>query len=161
MSPISDTTVLSSLACDCNLIKHVMTQVPYVIYVVIISVLLGTIPIGFDAWPNIVGILLGVVAILAFVFLLCVPISSPTGRYDLVTELFIKFNSNGTKEKELIKLREDTIKRARGEEVTMTPLVAKNVDTSQRDEEEVDSSNNEENSSGSGEYGSSPTNANV
>jgi Na+/H+ antiporter NhaC len=46
VSPISDTTVLASLSCDCNLLRHVVTQAPYVILCVIVSILLGTIPIG-------------------------------------------------------------------------------------------------------------------
>lgn len=55
MSPISDTTVLSSLATDCNLLAHVATQAPYVLIVSLLAVLLGTVPIGYGAWPNIVG----------------------------------------------------------------------------------------------------------
>ena len=55
MSPISDTTVLSSLATDCNLLAHVATQAPYVLVVSLLAILLGTVPIGYDAWPNIVG----------------------------------------------------------------------------------------------------------
>ena len=29
MSPISDTTVLSAMACECTLLAHVKTQAPY------------------------------------------------------------------------------------------------------------------------------------
>merc|ERR1712125_203614 len=46
VSPISDTTVLASLAAECDLIAHVKTQAPYVCFIVIVSILLGTIPIG-------------------------------------------------------------------------------------------------------------------
>jgi len=42
-SPISDTTVLSSLASDCNHIEHVRTQLPYALTVGSISILLGTL----------------------------------------------------------------------------------------------------------------------
>jgi Na+/H+ antiporter NhaC len=41
VSPISDTTVLSCLATDCNLLRHVVTQSPYVFWMCIVSVLLG------------------------------------------------------------------------------------------------------------------------
>ena len=41
VSPISDTTVLSALATDCNLLRHVVTQSPYVFWMCIVSVLLG------------------------------------------------------------------------------------------------------------------------
>lgn len=43
-SPISDTTILSSLASSCNHIDHVRTQLPYALTVGTVSVLLGTIP---------------------------------------------------------------------------------------------------------------------
>ncbi len=40
-SPISDTTILSSLASDCNHIDHVRTQMPYALTVGAISILAG------------------------------------------------------------------------------------------------------------------------
>lgn len=46
-SPISDTTVLSSAASGCNHVAHVRTQMPYALLVAGVSVVCGTIPIGF------------------------------------------------------------------------------------------------------------------
>jgi Na+/H+ antiporter NhaC len=46
-SPISDTTILSSLASSCNHIDHVKTQLPYALTVGTVSVFLGTIPAAF------------------------------------------------------------------------------------------------------------------
>ncbi len=46
-SPISDTTVLSSQSSGCDHIAHVWTQMPYAVTVAIVSVLLGTLPLGF------------------------------------------------------------------------------------------------------------------
>jgi Na+/H+ antiporter NhaC len=43
-SPISDTTILSSLATSCNHIDHVKTQLPYALTVGGVSVFFGTIP---------------------------------------------------------------------------------------------------------------------
>jgi Na+/H+ antiporter NhaC len=43
-SPISDTTILSSLATSCNHIDHVRTQLPYALTVGLVSLLAGTIP---------------------------------------------------------------------------------------------------------------------
>ncbi|MEM6769719.1 MAG: Na+/H+ antiporter NhaC family protein, partial [Bacteroidota bacterium] len=40
-SPISDTTILSSLASDCNHIDHVSTQLPYALTVGTVSIVLG------------------------------------------------------------------------------------------------------------------------
>ncbi|MEC9094244.1 MAG: Na+/H+ antiporter NhaC family protein [Planctomycetota bacterium] len=46
-SPISDTTVLSSQASGCDHVAHVRTQLPYALLVGFISILLGTLPIGY------------------------------------------------------------------------------------------------------------------
>jgi Na+/H+ antiporter family len=113
VSPISDTTVLSALACDCQLLRHVTTQTPYVVVVVIFSTLVGTIPIGYDAWPNIVGILFGFALLALFSYFICVPVESNIGRYDIVTEIMLKFK----KDPELLALREDTKKFYAGEVV--------------------------------------------
>ena len=45
-SPISDTTVLSSLASDCDHIDHVRTQLPYALTSALCAILLGTLPVG-------------------------------------------------------------------------------------------------------------------
>lgn len=51
-SPISDTTILSSLASSCNHIDHVKTQMPYALIVGVVSILFGTIPgaLGLSAF---------------------------------------------------------------------------------------------------------------
>lgn len=49
-SPISDTTVLSSQACGCEHTAHVWTQLPYAFLVGIVSIICGTMPVGFG-WP--------------------------------------------------------------------------------------------------------------
>ena len=46
-SPISDTTVLSSQASGCDHIGHVWTQMPYALVVASVSLLFGTLPIGY------------------------------------------------------------------------------------------------------------------
>lgn len=46
-SPISDTTILSSLSTSCNHLSHVRTQMPYALTVGGISILVGTIPAAF------------------------------------------------------------------------------------------------------------------
>jgi Na+/H+ antiporter NhaC len=59
-SPISDTTVLSSLASGCDHIEHVRTQMPYALIVGAVAVLFGTIPCGFGV-PPWVGMIVGAV----------------------------------------------------------------------------------------------------
>ncbi len=50
-SPISDTTVLSSIASGCNHIEHVRTQLPYAMLVGIVALFVGTIPGGYGVPP--------------------------------------------------------------------------------------------------------------
>jgi Na+/H+ antiporter NhaC len=45
-SPISDTTVLSAVACRCPLINHVKSQFPYALLVGSMGVLVGDLPTG-------------------------------------------------------------------------------------------------------------------
>jgi Na+/H+ antiporter NhaC len=68
-SPISDTTVLSSQACSCDLIAHVVTQMPYALSVAAINILLGTIPLGLG-WS--VWILLPLQLVAVFALLIVV-----------------------------------------------------------------------------------------
>ena len=63
-SPISDTTVLSSIASGCDHIEHVRTQLPYALLVGVVGLLVGTVPAGFGLSPWI-SIVIGV-AVLAF-----------------------------------------------------------------------------------------------
>ncbi len=46
-SPISDTTILSSLASGCDHMAHVNSQLPYALVVGVVVVLLGTVLVGF------------------------------------------------------------------------------------------------------------------
>jgi Na+/H+ antiporter NhaC len=58
-SPISDTTVLSSVASGCDHIEHVRTQLPYALLVGVVALALGTIPGGFGM-PPWISIVLGI-----------------------------------------------------------------------------------------------------
>lgn len=51
-SPISDTTILSSLASSCNHIEHVRTQLPYALTVGAVAITVGTLPaaFGISSW---------------------------------------------------------------------------------------------------------------
>lgn len=46
-SPISDTTILSSQSCGCDHMAHVITQLPYALLVAGITILCGTLPLGW------------------------------------------------------------------------------------------------------------------
>lgn len=57
-SPISDTTILSSLASECDHVDHVRTQLPYALTVGVVGLLAGTIPAGYG-FPWWLGLLIG------------------------------------------------------------------------------------------------------
>jgi Na+/H+ antiporter NhaC len=63
-SPISDTTVLSSMASGCDHIEHVRTQMPYALLVGVVGVTIGTIPGGFG-FPPLLSLVLGGVILFA------------------------------------------------------------------------------------------------
>ncbi|WIF95410.1 Na+/H+ antiporter NhaC family protein [Caminicella sporogenes] len=68
-SPISDTTIMSSMASACDHIAHVKTQMPYAMTVGIVSILIGFIPAGFGFNPYI-SLILGIVTLIALVNLI-------------------------------------------------------------------------------------------
>jgi Na+/H+ antiporter NhaC len=51
-SPISDTTIMSSLSSQCDHLSHVGTQMPYALTVGIVAMLLGVLPtaLGLPSW---------------------------------------------------------------------------------------------------------------
>ena len=67
-SPISDTTILSSMASGCDHIQHVRTQLPYAMLVGLVAIFVGTLPVGFGMpwWLALlvsIGLLFGVLRI--------------------------------------------------------------------------------------------------
>jgi Na+/H+ antiporter NhaC len=50
-SPISDTTVLSSMSSGCDHVDHVRTQLPYALVVAGVALVLGYVPAGFGLNP--------------------------------------------------------------------------------------------------------------
>jgi Na+/H+ antiporter NhaC len=89
MSPISDTTVISAMSAGCGLLEHVVTQAPYALSCVLWSLFVGTLPVGLGAYPNGIGILMGLVMTLIVTFGIGVKVINPTGRFDLFTELLL------------------------------------------------------------------------
>ena len=56
-SPISDTTILSSMGTSCNHIDHVQTQIYYAIFVAIVAIVFGYIPAGFGVPWYVCGVM--------------------------------------------------------------------------------------------------------
>lgn len=75
-SPISDTTILSSMATSCDHMDHVRTQLPYALMVGAVSLLCAEVPVAAGWYGPWTGLLVGaVVMIIAFELL-----SRPVGR---------------------------------------------------------------------------------
>ncbi len=68
-SPISDTTILSSLASSCNHIDHVRTQMPYALTVGGVSILLCILSMQISL-PSIIWFILGFVLLFGILMLL-------------------------------------------------------------------------------------------
>lgn len=65
-SPISDTTIMSSLASQCNHIEHVRTQLPYALSVGGVSLLIGTVPVAYGL-PLPIAFILGFLSLFIIV----------------------------------------------------------------------------------------------
>ena len=67
-SPISDTTVLSSMASGCDHVDHVRTQLPYALVVAVVGMLLGDIgtAFGLPVWVALLGGMLLLYAFLRY-----------------------------------------------------------------------------------------------
>jgi len=63
-SPISDTTIMSSIATSCDLVQHVRTQLPYSLLVAAIALLAAYIPSSLGLPPT-WGLALGITAVIA------------------------------------------------------------------------------------------------
>ncbi len=74
-SPISDTTIMSSMASSCDHIDHVKTQIPYSLLVALISLLLGIIPVSFG-FPYAISIILSISACAAVIMIFGKPVNA-------------------------------------------------------------------------------------
>ncbi len=72
-SPISDTTILSSVAAGSDHIDHVRTQVPYAVLVMVVAMVAGYFPVA-SGFPVAGSLAIGVGLVLALVFGLGRPI---------------------------------------------------------------------------------------
>ena len=61
-SPISDTTIMSSMASGCNHLQHVKTQMPYALTVGSVALLIGVLPTAFGL-PSWIAFLIAIIAL--------------------------------------------------------------------------------------------------
>jgi len=75
-SPISDTTILSSMASAADHIDHVRTQLPYAALVAIVGLVLGSVPTAYGLSPWI-SLVVGSGVLVAILFFYGKPVGSP------------------------------------------------------------------------------------
>ncbi len=68
-SPISDTTIMSSISTSCNLIDHVRTQLPYSLFVAVVALLFAYLPSSLGLAPA-WSMALAVIVMLCFFIIL-------------------------------------------------------------------------------------------
>lgn len=52
-SPISDTTIVSAFSCECDVMAHVRTQLPYALAAAVMATFLGYLPAGYGVHPGV------------------------------------------------------------------------------------------------------------
>jgi Na+/H+ antiporter NhaC len=63
-SPISDTTIMSSISTSCDLMDHVQTQLPYSLFVAGVALMCAYVPTSIGLWPG-ASLGVGIAAIIA------------------------------------------------------------------------------------------------
>jgi len=71
IGPFSETTILSAIITGSEVRRHFLTQAPYALFVFVLSVVVGTLPISYDAYPDYVGHSIGGTVIILFLFIVC------------------------------------------------------------------------------------------
>ncbi|AOR22287.1 Na+/H+ antiporter NhaC family protein [Clostridium taeniosporum] len=74
-SPISDTTIMSSMGAGCDHIEHVKTQLPYSLSVAAITILFGYIPVGLGL-PIWIVLPIAILAIIGLVYFVGKPVEN-------------------------------------------------------------------------------------
>jgi Na+/H+ antiporter NhaC len=78
-SPISDTTVLSSMASACDHIDHVRTQLPYALLAAVVAILVGDLPTALWGINPLISIVVGLALIWTVLRLIGRPIDERAG----------------------------------------------------------------------------------
>jgi Na+/H+ antiporter NhaC len=76
-SPISDTTIMSSMASSCDHVDHVRTQLPYALAVGAVSLLVGELASGAGLWGPPIALGIGAVLLFLLVRFVGQPIGEP------------------------------------------------------------------------------------
>jgi Na+/H+ antiporter NhaC len=81
-SPISDTTIMSSMASSCDHVDHVRTQLPYALLVGGVSLVVGELATGLGLYGPLVALLVGMALLAVLVRVLGRPVPPPPKTAD-------------------------------------------------------------------------------
>ena len=88
--------------------NHVKTQGPYAVMVMLWSILVGTIPSGYETFSNGISLLLGFLFMAFHVVFTSEFAINKTGRFDIFTEIYLRCFDR--KNKFLLQLKADVVK---------------------------------------------------
>jgi Na+/H+ antiporter NhaC len=71
IGPFSETAILSAIVTGCEVRRHFLTQAPYTLFVLVLSLLVGTLPVSYNGYPDYVGYIIGVAVLILFVIFAC------------------------------------------------------------------------------------------
>ena len=77
IGPFSETSILSSFTTDCDVHQHFTTQAPYALSILLLSVVVGTVPLSFGAFPEAVSFVIGIFVICIAVICVCRRVQNP------------------------------------------------------------------------------------
>ncbi|MBN1124338.1 MAG: Na+/H+ antiporter NhaC family protein [Sedimentisphaerales bacterium] len=67
-SPISDTTILSATASNCDLVAHVRTQLPYSLFIAALALTVAYLPASFGL-PSLICIIIGILIVIGILLI--------------------------------------------------------------------------------------------
>jgi Na+/H+ antiporter NhaC len=76
-SPISDTTIMSSMASGCDHVDHVRTQLPYALFAAAVAVVVGVLAHAVTHWTSGMLMPMGIVVIVIAVWFIGKPVDVP------------------------------------------------------------------------------------
>jgi len=85
-SPLSDTTILSSLASQCPLDEHVRTQIPYALLAMAVALCVGYLPAGMGWYGPWVAIPLGTLVLIGSYWFFSQPVEIDASKPDATPE---------------------------------------------------------------------------
>jgi Na+/H+ antiporter NhaC len=110
-SPLSASSILSSVTIECDLRDHMVTQIPYILFAVL-SVLVGHLPSASGNFPWYISYIFGLGLSLLFLYFMCEDRLHPEGKFDFITERFFVKRSPLLKEQQEAILAENDDKKS-------------------------------------------------